>query len=104
MDHCSIQFYQGMLLIHQHPFLDNTYKNVDLLTGLHSNTTIPKFYKIDDRKYLVVDSKIVSEDYSIEANNYLLVELDKAGNAKLSNLTLLFPFNLPPITEKRMLL
>lgn len=49
------------------------------------NTTNCKFYKIDDRKYLLVDTKIYSDDYSIEANSYLLVELDKAGNAKLSN-------------------
>lgn len=49
------------------------------------NTTIPKFYKLDDRKYLLVDKKIVSDDRSIEASNYLLVELDKMGNAKLSN-------------------
>ena len=50
-----------------------------------ANTTDSKFYKIDDREYLLVSSKIYSEDYSIEASNYLLVELDKAGNAKLSN-------------------
>ena len=49
------------------------------------NTTNAKFYKIDDREYLLVDTKIYSEDYSIEANSYLLVELDKMGNAKLSN-------------------
>lgn len=49
------------------------------------NTTDSKFYKIDDREYLLVDSKIYSNDSSIEASNYLLVELDKAGNAKLSN-------------------
>ena len=49
------------------------------------NTTKPKFYKIDDREYLLVDSKISSDDNSIQAYNYLLVELDKAGNAKLSN-------------------
>ena len=50
-----------------------------------ANTSEPKFYKIDDRKYLLVSTKVNSDDYSIEANNYLLVELDKAGNAKLSN-------------------
>lgn len=49
------------------------------------NTTDSKFYKLDDREYLLIDRKIYSDDYSIEANNYLLVELDKAGNAKLSN-------------------
>ena len=50
-----------------------------------ANTTNSKFYKLDDREYLIVDSKISSEDYSIEATGYLLVELDKLGNAKLSN-------------------
>ena len=49
------------------------------------NTTNCKFYKLDDRKYLLVDTKIISDDRAIEANSYLLVELDKAGNAKLSN-------------------
>ena len=50
-----------------------------------ANTSEPKFYKIDDREYLLVATKLNSDDYSIEANNYLLVELDRAGNAKLSN-------------------
>lgn len=50
-----------------------------------ANTTDTKFYKIDDREYLLVDRVITSDDKSIEANNYLLVELDKLGNAKLSN-------------------
>jgi len=49
------------------------------------NTTDCKFYKLDDREYLLVDSKIFSHDRKIEANGYLLVELDKLGNAKLSN-------------------
>ena len=57
------------------------YRNETIL----ENTTDSKFYKLDDREYLVIDSKIYSEDKSIEANNYLLVELDKIGNAKLSN-------------------
>lgn len=50
-----------------------------------SNTTDSKFYKLADREYLLIDSVIVSNDRSIEANNYMLVELDKQGNAKLSN-------------------
>ena len=49
------------------------------------NTVDAKFYKIADREYLLVDREIVSTDRSIDANNYLLVELDKMGNAKLSN-------------------
>ena len=50
-----------------------------------ANTTTTKFYKLDDRKYLLIDRQIASDDRSIEASNYLLVELDKMGNAKLSN-------------------
>ncbi len=49
------------------------------------NNSDAKFYKLDDREYLLVDRQIVSEDKSIDASNYLLVELDKMGNAKLSN-------------------
>lgn len=59
------------------------------------NTTDTKFYKIEDRKYLLVDRIIVSDDRKIETSNYLLVELDKLGNAKLSNNKI----NLKTITE-----
>lgn len=59
------------------------------------NTTDTKFYKIADRKYLLVDRIIVSDDRKIETSNYLLVELDKLGNAKLSNNKI----NLKTITE-----
>ena len=50
-----------------------------------ANTTVPKFYKLADREYLLIDKRIVSDDRSINASDYLLVELDKLGNAKLSN-------------------
>ena len=50
-----------------------------------ANTNETRFYKLDDREYLLVDRLISSSDNTIEANNYLLVELDKIGNAKLSN-------------------
>lgn len=62
------------------------------------NTTQTKFYKLDDREYLLVDSKIYSEDSSIQTDNYLLVELDKAGNAKLSNNKI----NLKTITPTKL--
>lgn len=62
------------------------------------NTTQTKFYKLDDREYLLVDSKIYSEDNSIQTDNYLLVELDKAGNAKLSNNKI----NLKTITPTKL--
>ena len=63
------------------------------------NTTDDKFYKLDDREYLLIDSKIYSDDKSIDASNYLLVELDKAGNAKLSNSKI----NLKTITPTKLL-
>ena len=64
-----------------------------------ANTTDDKFYKLDDREYLLIDSKIYSDDKSIEASNYLLVELDKAGNAKLSNNKI----NLKTITPTKLI-
>lgn len=49
------------------------------------NISTPRFYKIEDRKYLLVSGSIISSDSQISANDYLLVELDKSGNAKLTN-------------------
>lgn len=59
------------------------------------NTTQTKFYKLADREYLLVDREIKSSDNFTKASNYLLVELDKMGNAKLSNNKI----NLKTITE-----
>ena len=53
-----------------------------------ANSGNVKFYKLDDREYLLVDKQITSTDSSIDANGYLLVELDRMGNAKLSNYSL----------------
>lgn len=44
-----------------------------------------KFYKISDRKYLFVDKKIYTKDKSIDTSDYLIIELDKQGNATLAN-------------------
>lgn len=44
-----------------------------------------KFYKLKDRKYLFVDQKIYTEDDSIDTSDYLIIELDKQGNATLAN-------------------
>ncbi len=49
------------------------------------STAIGHFYKIADRKYLVVDSKITTGDGLLDTSNYLIVELDKQGNATLYN-------------------
>ncbi len=39
----DIRHFKAAQRFEEKKFLDNTYNNVDLLTGLHSNTTIPKF-------------------------------------------------------------
>lgn len=44
-----------------------------------------KFYKISDRKYLIIDKKISSSDSSINTKDYLIVEIDKNGNSTLYN-------------------
>lgn len=44
-----------------------------------------KFYKLEDRKYLIIDRTIESKDSSFVTSNYLLVNLDKLGNATLLN-------------------
>lgn len=50
-----------------------------------NNLSITRFYKIADRKYLIVDSNISTEDNSLKTENYLIIELDKLGNAILYN-------------------
>ena len=45
----------------------------------------PYFYKITDRKYLFVDKKLQTEDGSIKTIDYLIIELDKQGNATFTN-------------------
>ena len=45
----------------------------------------PKVFKLDDRKYLVVSSKIETEKKEIDTKEYLIVEIDKSGHALLLN-------------------
>lgn len=45
----------------------------------------PKFFKLDDRKYLIIGSDIFTEKKDIKTKDYLLVEIDKSGNAILLN-------------------
>ena len=57
---------------------------------LSKNTEIPKasptkFFKIKDRKYLMVDSSLKTDDNSIKTKGYLIIELDKQGNASFAN-------------------
>lgn len=45
----------------------------------------PTFYKLDDRKYLIIGTNIQTENKEINTNNYLIVEIDKSGHALLLN-------------------
>lgn len=49
------------------------------------STNESKFYKIEDRKYLLIDNTIKTENNELNTNNYLIVELDKQGNALIYN-------------------
>lgn len=42
-------------------------------------------YKLEDRKYLVVAKKIYTEDKGIDTASYLIVDIDKNGNALVLN-------------------
>lgn len=50
-----------------------------------STTGGSQFYKIGDRKYLIVSNEITSDKSSVSAQNYLIIIMDKAGNALLLN-------------------
>ena len=46
----------------------------------------PAFYKIDDRKYLFVDSTMISDDSeTVLASKFLFIQVDKKGNAYFLN-------------------
>ena len=49
------------------------------------NPTLPYFYKLADRKYLITGRTITTEDNSFKAENFLLVVIDKAGKPMLIN-------------------
>lgn len=44
-----------------------------------------KIYKLEDRKYLIVGSSITNDISNLNTENYLLIYLDKSGNALLMN-------------------
>ena len=48
-------------------------------------SVITKFYKLADRKYLVVDKDIKTSDGLLSTNEFLMIDLDKVGNATLVN-------------------
>lgn len=49
------------------------------------DSALTKFYKLADRKYLVVDKEIKSSDGLLSTTDFLMVDLDKVGNAMLTN-------------------
>lgn len=49
------------------------------------DSALTKFYKLADRKYLVVDKEIKSSDGLVSTTDFLMVDLDKIGNATLTN-------------------
>ena len=67
-------------------------------TNKVSKSSPTKLFKLDDRKYLMVDSNIVSKnDKVINTNGYLYIEIDKNGNASFANNNLSFK-TINPIT------
>lgn len=59
-----------------------------------------KLFKLDDRKYLMVDSKIRSaNDTLINTDGYLILELDKQGKANFANNELNFKAIKPIVLE-----
>lgn len=48
-------------------------------------TTESKFLKVADRKYLIIDPVIKTDSGNLSTKNYLIIELDKTGNALLLN-------------------
>ena len=49
------------------------------------DTNSASFYKLDDRSYLVVGKEIYNEDKTIYTSKYLVVNIDKQGNASFMN-------------------
>ena len=47
--------------------------------------SVPSFYKLDDRKYLIADKVIRSKEISLNESGYLIVDIDRQGNATLVN-------------------
>ena len=61
--------------------------SVDKLSGetLIDDVATPSFYKLADRKYVLIGSAIQSSDQLFQASNFLYVVIDKNGNAQLLN-------------------
>ena len=56
-----------------------------------SKSSPTKLFKLDDRKYLMVDSSLSSKgDSVVNTSGYVYIELDKKGNATFANNEILF--------------
>lgn len=103
-DQYYLNYQDDVDLLGSNPIVYNPTKNVMQLYGtyyevtslgedkviVHNDETIvktvdSKFYKIADRKYLLIDPSIKTEDEQLATSNYLIVELDTLGNAVLYN-------------------
>lgn len=49
------------------------------------SSALTKFYKLADRKYLIIDKDIKSADGILSTSDFLMVDIDKVGNATLTN-------------------
>lgn len=65
-------------------FGDGEVQAIDPYTTLQELSTT-RFFKICDRRYLMVGSKIANKDDSFATSNYIEIIMDKAGNAQLIN-------------------
>lgn len=61
--------------------------NISKISGYNTinSSSEDKFYKIDDRKYLIIARNIENDTGSLSTNNYLIIIVDKLGNALLLN-------------------
>lgn len=62
---------------------DMSVKKSERYEEISKNT--PSFYKLDDRKYLIADKVIRSKEISLNESGYLIVDIDRQGNATLVN-------------------
>lgn len=65
----------------------NSSGNIESKSGLTdiSNTSNDEFYKLNDRVYLIISNEIYNESKTIYAKKYLIVYIDKQGNASILN-------------------
>lgn len=61
--------------------------NISKISGYNTinSSSEDKFYKIDDRKYLIIARNIENDTGSLSTGNYLMIIVDKLGNALLLN-------------------